>query len=225
MQRAIGIGLLLLVGLLVTRPAEADILCKWFGQCLYESPGFRIAVVDRETGQPLTDVDALAEWVQYGYHGTGGPLMVQHAVSGPDGLLAFLPWGPIRGSTAGLAVGYDPFVSLFKPGYKVYETNNRGGSLDERARVRGFGGDGQIYFLEPFRGTPEEWVEQLRKAAYPARAGGTSKEQAWQFRDQYLNRMRRVWSERDKVPQRYQKEGQLLWHIERDIKLYEGGAR
>lgn len=225
MQRAIGIGLLLLAGLLLPRSAEADVLCKWFGRCLYESPGFRFTVVDKETGRPLADVHALAEWVQYGYHGTDGPLMVQDVVSGPDGVLVFSPWGPIRGSAAGLAVGYDPFVSLFMAGYGVYDTNNRGGSLDERARIRGFGGNGQTYFLEPFRGTPEEWVEQLKKAAYPVRPGGTSEEQARQFRDQYLNRMRRVWLEREKVPQRHQKEGQLFWHIERDIKFYEGGAR
>ena len=225
MRRAIGIGLLMLASGLTPQPAEADILCKWFGRCLYESPGFRIAVVDRETGQPLADVHALAEWVQYGYHGTDGPLMVQDAVSRPDGLLVFPPWGPIRGSTAGLAVGYDPFVSLFKAGYKVSDTNNRGGSLDQRARVHGFGGDGQIYFLESFRGTPEEWVEQLRRAAYPNRPGGTSEQQARQFRDQYLSRMRGVWSERGKVPQQHQKEGQLFWHIERDIRFYEGDGR
>ncbi len=224
MRRAVGIGLLL-SSLLVPRPTEANILCRWFGYCVYESPGFRFTVVDKETGQPLADVHALAEWVQYGYHGTDGPLMVQDVVSGPDGVLVFSPWGPMRGSTAGLAVGYDPFVSLFMAGYRVYETNNRGGPLDERARVHGFGGNDQTYFLEPFRGTPAEWVEQLKKAAYPVRPGGTTEEQAWQFRGQYLNRIRRVWLEREKVPQQYQKEGQLFWHIERDIKFYEGGAR
>lgn len=224
MRRAIGIGLLL-AGLVVPRPAEANILCRWFGYCVYESPGFRITVVDRETGQPLADVHALAIWVMRGSHGADGPIMVQDAVSGPDGVVALPPWGPSRGSNAGLEVGYNPVLSLFLPGYKVYDTNNRGGARDGRARVHGFGGHGQTYFLEPFRGTPEEWVEQLRKAAYPVRLGGTSKEQAWQFRDQYLNRMGRVWSEREKVPPQYQKEGQLFWHVERDIKFYEGDAR
>ena len=200
MRRAVGIGLLLLAGLLVPRPAEADVLCKWFGRCLYESPGFRFTVVDKETGQPLADVHALAEWVQYGSHGTDGPLMVQDVVSGPDGLLVFPPWGPIRGSTAGLAIGSNPFLSLFKPGYKVYSTNNRGGPFDERARVHAFGGDGQMYFLEPFRGTPEEWVQQLKEAAYPNRPGGTSEEQMRQFRDQYMRRRKSVWTELQTLP-------------------------
>ena len=113
MRRAIGIGLLLLVGLLVPRAVEANILCKWFGRCLYESPGFRFTVVDRETGQPLADVHALSEWVMYGYHGTDGPLMVQDALSGPDGLLAFPAWGPLRGSSAGLVLNQDPVITLF----------------------------------------------------------------------------------------------------------------
>src|SRR3972149_5902029 len=97
MQRAIGIGLLLLVGLLVPRLAEANILCRWFGYCVYESPGFRIAVADRETGRPLADVPGLAEWQMYGPQGRNGPLMVQDAVTGSDGVIA--PWtisGPLR---------------------------------------------------------------------------------------------------------------------------------
>ena len=223
MRRAIGIGLLLLVGLLVPRAVEANILCKWFGRCLYESPGFRFTVVDRETGQPLADVHALSEWVMYGYHGTDGPLMVQDALSGPDGLLAFPAWGPLRGSSAGLVLNQDPVITLFKPEYKVLTIFNVPGT-DETASVRGLRQDGQTFFLEPFRGSPGEWVEQLGKALEGA-AASISAEQLLQFRVPYLNRRKRLWAERNKVPQEHQKVGQFFWHVERGIKLLEEGKR
>lgn len=225
MRRAIGIGLLLLVGLLVPRLAEANILCGWFALCYYESPGFRIFVVDRETGTPLEGVHALAEWVQYGYHGTDGPLMVQDALSGPDGLLVFPAWGPLRGSSAGLAIGSDPFVSLFKPGYKVYETNNIGGPGDERTRVRGFTGDGQTYFLEPFRGSPNEWVQHLRRAAYPNRLGGTSEAQLLEFRLPYLNRSQTVQTELTKLPKERKEVQDLAWSLQRKLRFLQEGSR
>lgn len=223
MRRAIGIGLLLLVGLLVPRLAEASILCKWFGRCFYESPGFRFTVVDRETGQPLADVHALAEWVQYGPYGRNGPLMVQDTSSGSDGALSFLAWGPIRGSIAGLVLNHDPVISLFKPGYRVLAVFNVPGT-DETARVRGLRQDGETFFLEPFRGSPAEWVEQLGKALEGA-AASISEEQFLQFRVPYLVRRKRLWAERNKVPQEHQKVGQFFWHVERGIKLLEEGRR
>ncbi len=223
MRRAIGIGLLLVAGLLVPRLAEANILCGWFGYCVYESPGFRIAVVDRETGQPLADVHALAEWQMYGGHGRNGPLMVQDAVSGSDGVIAFPPWGPIRGSTAGLVLNHDPVISLFKPGYKVLTIFNVPGT-DETARVRGLRQDGQTYFLEPFRGTPEEWVEELEKV-WVGRATPRSDEQTLKFRGPYLNRVRYVRAEREKVPARFRSPGQFFSSVEAVLRFFEEGHR
>lgn len=224
MRRAIGIGLLLLVGLLVPRLAEASILCKWFGRCFYESPGFRFTVVDRETGQPLADVHALAEWVQYGPYGRNGPLMVQDASSGSDGALSFPAWGPIRGSSAGLVLNHDPAITLFKPEYKVLTIFNVPGT-DETARVRGLRQDGETFTLEPFRGSLEEWVEQLRKAAYPGTKGRTFEDQLLEFRVPYLNRMRRVWGERENTPLQYRKDGEFFWHVERSMRFYEESSR
>lgn len=223
MRRAIGIGLLLLVGLLVPRLAEASILCKWFGRCFYESPGFRFTVVDRETGQPLADVHALAEWVQYGPYGRNGPLMVQDASSGSDGALSFLAWGPIRGSIAGLVLNHDPVISLFKPGYRVLAVFNVPGT-DETARVRGLRQDGETFALEPFHGTPEEWVEQLRKV-WVSLATPRSDEQTLRFRDPYLNRVRRLWAEREKLPERFASPGQFFWSLEGALKFLEEGHR
>jgi hypothetical protein len=71
----------LLTCLWAPAPTHANVLCRWTGFCLYLSPGFELTAVDAETGQPLPDVYAWAEWVQYGAHGRGGPLMVQDATS------------------------------------------------------------------------------------------------------------------------------------------------
>jgi hypothetical protein len=223
MRRSLEVGLLFIASFLAPRSADANILCKWLGQCFYESPGFRITVVDKEAGQPLANVHALAEWVQYGYHGTNGPLMVQDALSGPDGVLAFAAWGPMRGSTAGLVLNQDPVISMFKPGYKVLIVNNHPGT-DEKARVRGFTQDRQTFPLEPFRGTIEEWVKQLDKAAYPA-AVRLSESEREEVRAVYLNRKRRVKIEVERLPTNRREVEQLLDSLARSIKFLEGDSR
>jgi hypothetical protein len=225
MPLAASLVLVLLLELALPRPSGAGVLCRWFGLCYYESPGFRIVVVDRESGRPLADVHALAEWVAYGAHGANGPLMVQEAVSGPDGILEFPPWGPIRGFKAGLVVGHDPFLSLFRAGYRVYQTNNRGGPLDETARVRPFAGDGQTYFLEPFRGTPQASAQELRVAAYPNRLGSTSREQLAEFRRPYRGRHERVLTELLTLPQDTKEVRDLVWSLERSLQLLREEGR
>ena len=222
MRRAIGIGLLL-AGLAVARPAEANILCRWFGYCVYESPGFRFTVVDKETGRPLADVHALAEWQSYAMWGRNGPLMVQDAVSGRDGLLTFSAWGPIRGYRDGLVLNHDPVITLLKPGYKASIIFNVPGT-DETERVRGFREDGQTFGLEPFRGTPDEWVEQLDEV-WSGRAFPRDDEQTLKFRDPYLNRVRRVWAERDTVPERQRSRPGFFGFVERAMRFLEEGHR
>ena len=58
------LSLLVLFGLLLSRPAEAaDLLCTLASYCVYEGVPFSITVVDQETGAPLAGVHALAEWL------------------------------------------------------------------------------------------------------------------------------------------------------------------
>ena len=211
----------LLTSLIAVSTAQADPLCQSSGYCVYESPGFKITVVDRETGQPLADVHALAEWVQQALYGTSGPLMVQDAVSGPDGLLTFPAWGPIEGSTSGLVLGQDPVITLFTPGYSTMVVNNARGS-DGKASVRGFARDEQTFKLDPFKGSPEEWLEQLKQVGV-GRANRITDEQRLQFRDAYLNRLRRVSSERSKLPERFQSQGEFFWFVDGLMKFLEEG--
>jgi hypothetical protein len=218
--------LALLVSVVSVRPARADILCATIGRCTYEGAAFRVTVVDAETQQPVPDVHAFAEWVLNGFHGANGPLMVQDAVSGPDGVLRFPAWGPLRGPASGLVMGRDPIISLFRPAYKVLIIQNSGPRLDtsETARQRPVTTDGKTVQLDPFRGFFEGWVAQLEKAAWGG-SSGRADEQGLQFKGPYLNRLRRIWAERDNVPQRYQAAGQLLWSVKEEIQFLERGTR
>jgi hypothetical protein len=194
-------AVLLLAGLLASSAAEANVLCTWFGRCLYESPGFHITVVDKETGQPLPDVHALAEWVQHGSHGRAGPLMVQDAVSDAKGVLTFPPWGPVKGYRLGLALNLDPAITLFKAGYRTLLIQNAYPSdTTETTRVRRFGQDGQTFPLERFVGGVRNLIEDLDKAAFTSVAGPKSDEQLLQFREPYLNRRRQVWDQLKSIP-------------------------
>ena len=227
-HRLLDVFLICLVGIVTLffaglRVAEANWLCPWLGPCLYESPGFRFTVVDKETGQPLADVFALAEWIQYGRHGRNGPIMVQDAVSDPDGRLVFPPWGPIQGSPSGLVLNHDPFMTLFRPGYRTLAMTNRVSmATEETTRVRRFGQDGQTIAMERFRETPEEWMRELDKLRQGA-AASMSVEQFLQFRVPYLKRAKRLWSEREEVPPKYREPGEFLWHVERTIRRLEEG--
>ena len=148
--------------------------------------------------------------------------MVQDAASGQDGVLAFAAWGPMRGSNAGLVLNQDPVITLFKPGYHTLLINNAPGT-NERAQVRGFTQDGQTFQLEPFRGTIEEWVKELDKAAYPVTARLSGAEQEG-IRAAYLNRKRRVKAELERLPINRREVEQLLDALKRSIKFLEGGS-
>ena len=217
------VGLVLGLGawLLVSGTAEANVLCRILPmRCTYEGVAFRFTVVDAETRQPLGDVHALAEWIMYGLPGQYPPLMVLDAVSGPDGQLTFPAWGPIRGPRTGLRLNSDPVVTLLKPGYKTLRlVNPPPPGTTETTRVHRFGRDGQTVALEPFRGTPDEWVEQL-KQVYRGEAMRNEDDNR-KFRDPYLNRVRRVWAEREKVPERHRVRPGFFWFVEQEMKELE----
>ena len=168
---------------------EANALCRWLGLCLYSSRGFELTVVDAETGRPLSGVYAWAEWVQYGDHGRNGPLMIQDATSREDGRLTFPAWGLRQGSRAGIDLGYDPALILFKSGYRtLLVTNDVPIPGDEFASSRTFTKTAAAIQLQPFRGAAKEWVEQLEKLVFPGVMGRASTDQIVYFRSQYQRR-------------------------------------
>jgi hypothetical protein len=212
--------------LLVPSLATAEVMCDWFFRCLYESPGFRFRVVDAETKQPLASVYALAEWVLEGLHGRNGPLMVQDTSGGPDGWMKFPAWGPTQGYRTGLVLNLDPAITLFRPGYKTRLYQNRyPPGTTETTRVRRFGEDGKDIALQPFRGTPAEWVQELEKAAYPRTIGRTSESQIVPFRASYLNHAQRVWAEVRKLPPDLADVERLSRSLADDLVFYGGTVR
>jgi hypothetical protein len=215
--------LALLLALSAPTPAHANALCRWTGLCIYLSPGFTLTVVDADTGKPLPDVYAWAEWVQYGAHGIGGPLMVQDATSNTAGRLDFPRWGPALGSRAGLVRGTDPAVILFKPGYVTLLLENAvplGAS--EQAAFRGMSRNRETLRLRPFRGSAAEWVDQLRRLVHPGLSSGVSHQQRDQFRRAYLTRTEVVAAELAKLPTDLAHAIRLRASVDRDVRFYRG---
>jgi hypothetical protein len=170
-------------------------------RCVFEGLAFEITVVDSESGQPLPDVHAVAEWRRFSAGmRANGPLMAQDAVSDTAGVLRFPAWGPVEGSGSGLVFGDDPVITLFKPGFEWLRISNEGShDTNERDRIRRFFPAGRVYVLKAFRGTDAEWLEQLKKAGNPA-ASPLSDEMLLQFRTTYVNRLRRVHAELLRLP-------------------------
>ena len=223
------LSLLVLLGLLMSRPAEAaDLLCALASYCVYEAERFSITVVDQETGAPLPGVHALAEWLDRSHR---TPLMAEDVVSGPDGVLAFPACGPLRGGPEGLILGEDPVISFFKPGYVLVPprgqwrpealTNVPPQGTEERTRVYRFGEDGRTVAMAPFRGSAEDWVKVLDNATFSA--GGIPTEVLLRLRVPYLNRWNLLLAEKDHLPAEYQRPGQTFWHLQRMITSLKEG--
>jgi hypothetical protein len=206
--------------------ADANPLCRWLGLCVYLSPGFEITVIDAETGKPLADVYAWAEWVQYGAHGIGGPLMIQEVVSTADGRLTFPWWGPIAGSPGGLLLGIDPAVILFKSGYATLLIHNDVAlGASQHATIRGLPRREASHQLQPFRGSDAEWVEQLRKLVFPALSSYVSDDARSRFRDLYLRRLATVERELARTPPDVSGAHSLKIGIEQSIRFFGGAPR
>jgi hypothetical protein len=195
------LALVLMFQLPCPTPAAARLCDVLPIDCTFEGPAFVLAVVDAETRQRLSGVQGLAEWGVYGLHGGGGPLMVQDAVSDQDGTLRFPAWGPVTGPHSGVQSPLDPVVSLFKPGYRPLVVYNTVGVVPGRPRhkVRIFGQAGRTFEMSPFRGTPTEWYEELRRLAAP-QVARISREDLRRFRTPYLARFRLVQDEMRRLP-------------------------
>jgi hypothetical protein len=221
MPRAIILAVLLL--LVSPLPTEANVLCRWIGVCLYLSRGFEITVVDAETGKPLPGVYAWAEWVQYAAHGTNGPLMIQEATSGADGRLTFSAWGPTRGSGAGLDLGSDPAVILFKSGYATLLVQNEVPlGADHLAAYRTFTKTREPFRLQPFRGSVAERVTQVSRLVFPGLSGRLSDGQIDQFRTLFLSRINRARDEIGKFPASNTDVEQLHSVLEQTARRFKG---
>jgi hypothetical protein len=215
----------LLTCLWAPAPTHANVLCRWTGFCLYLSPGFELTVVDAETGQPLPDVYAWAEWVQYGAHGRGGPLMVQDAISDENGRLTFPRWGPTLGSRGGLLLGIDPAVILFKTGYTTLLIHNGvPPGASHHAAIRGMSRNGQSLRLQPFRGSPLDSLQNLRRLSHPS-LSSVSDTQRDRFAALYLKRLGLVETEVNRLPSDAAEIRAFRSSLQLDRRFLTGGRR
>ena len=219
-------ALVILLSLLAPAPADAHLLCSVFAVCPYGSPGFTLTVVDAESNKPMADVYAWAEWVQYGAHGLNGPIMIQEALSGADGSLVFPWWGPRFGYRAGLDIGSDPAVILFKPGYAtlIVQNGERPGMRVTDA-IRTFTSNGETVKLQPFQGSIDERVHQLRALAFSPTMGRMSKDQGVKFSAQYLKRLDLATAELHRLPTDSDAVVLLRSSLQRDRAFFTGGSR
>ena len=217
---------LILLGLLAPPRADAYMLCSLLGICPYLSPGFNLIVVDADSGKPVADVYAWAEWVQYGGHGLNGPLMIQEAMSGADGRLVFPWWGPRFGYRAGLDIGSDPAVILFKPGYAtlIVQNGERPG-MRVTDTIRIFTPNGETVKLQLFRGSAVEWVAELRRLVHPALTSSVSDAQRDRFRTSYLRRLEYGETEAARLPQDITEVRQFRSSLQLDRRFLTGGPQ
>jgi hypothetical protein len=215
--------LLVVMCLALPAPAEANPFCSWLGLCFYYSPGFELTVVDAEARKPLPGVYAWAEWVQYGAHGLGGPLVVQDAFTDASGRLSFPRWGPMRGSRVGLPLGRDPAVILFKPGYTTLMIQNDvSPGASHHALARGLSQNGQTFTLQPFSGSVRDWVDELQKFAYPPIHGYVSDAHRDQYATLYVRRADMAAREVGKLSPEIAEVSALRRGLERSLRFYRG---
>jgi hypothetical protein len=203
---------------------KSDPLCPHIVACEYEAPAFTIRVVDQQTGQPLADVHAIASWVMYGGN-RRGVLMALEAVTGPDGLLFFSGWGPVRSGVAGLMPGDDPLISLFRSGYRTKLIHNVTLPIQPHtARLRPFNEAGETFMLDPVPDTLSEKVAELGKAADPFDGTALAVHDLPSMRALYVNRLKRVRSQAERLPRHLHEVEQLFWRLDSGIRLFERGG-
>ena len=216
-------AIVIALGLVAPAQAEAYVLCNWLAICPYGSPGFTLTVVDAESGNPLADVYAWAEWVQYGGHGLNGPIMIQEAQASGDGRLVFPWWGPRFGYRSGLDIGSDPAVILFKSGHAtlIVQNGERPGMRTTDA-IRVFTRNGETLRLQRFRGSAIERVAELRRLVHPGLTSFVSDAQRDRFRASYLRRLGYAETESARLPQDATEVSQFRSSLKLDRRFLTG---
>jgi hypothetical protein len=132
----------------------------------YSAEPIRGRVVDAETRQPLEGVHVVAQWIlQTGIlHGrTVERLHILETVTDATGAYRLPGWGPKPRPALSRLETSDPLLTFFKPGYRPLDRSNN--EMHDRP-VRTSRWDGKTIALEPFRGSPEEWVSALQHVQF-----------------------------------------------------------
>lgn len=127
----------------------------------YSAKPVRGLVVDAGTGQPLTNVIVVAQWVLHeAGRGTWRRLHVFETTTDATGTYLVPGWEakPNPVYPWGGLVTRDPALSFFKPGYVPFTVENR---FESNEAVRISEWDGKTIKLQKFAGTPDGWAREL----------------------------------------------------------------
>jgi hypothetical protein len=128
----------------------------------YSGAEIRGRVVDAETKEPLAGVHVVAQWILTS--GMVHPqsitrLQILETVTDAKGEYHLPAWGPKPRPFLTELDTADPRLTFFRPGYRMLDRSNQAPHHDSLRTSRWHG---QTIDLEPFRGSPEEWVAQLQ---------------------------------------------------------------
>lgn len=165
---------------------------------MYSATEIRATVVSEDTRQPLEGVVVVAQWVLYRAslgHGGHGPLLhIAETVTNAQGEFVIAGWGPKLRPPLTQLEHRSPQMLLFKHGYMPTWLHNGGPddtpdrfdftkfTTTQINRALLYGGkpdkvvqesfwNGRPLQLPTFRGTPEEWFQQLQFVANGVPAG------------------------------------------------------
>jgi hypothetical protein len=127
----------------------------------YSAAEIRGRVVDAETKEPLAGVHVVAQWILIS--GVVHPqaitrLHILETMTDAKGEYHLPAWGPKPRPFLSELDTADPDVTFFRPGYLLEGGGNR---VPHHNSLRTSRWHGQTIELKPFRGSPEEWVNQL----------------------------------------------------------------
>jgi hypothetical protein len=128
----------------------------------YSAAEIRGRVVDAETKEPLAGVHVVAQWILTTgivHSQSVTRLHILETVTDAKGEYHLPAWGPkARPFLAELDTA-DPRLTFFHPGHRMLDRSNH---VPHHDSLRTSRWHGQTVELQPFRGTPEEWVSQLQ---------------------------------------------------------------
>lgn len=179
-SRAFVLGLLAFVAVTVT-PGGAEGIVPAF----YSAKEIRARVVDAETDQPIEGAIVVAVWELDPISGEGPRLQVAEVLTDAQGQFFFPGWGPKPRPPLTEFGTKSPYLLIFKRGYVPVRLHNARKSEFTRLRAltnltaaqisyrAGWQGDpedavqeslwdGMAIRIERFRGTPDEWIRQLK---------------------------------------------------------------
>ncbi len=127
----------------------------------YSAAEIRGRVVDADTREPLAGVHVVAQWILI--TGMVHPqsitrLHILETLTDATGEYQLPAWGPKPRPFLAELDSADPRLTFFRPGYRMLDRSNQ---VPHHEPLRTSRWHGKTIELEPFRGSPEEWANQL----------------------------------------------------------------